>query len=444
MDITEALQQAIDTIEADIPGATVEAAARAACYSMWHFNRLFAQAVGMGPARYIRLRRLSEGALLLMMKGVTLYEAAAAVGFSSASVFVRAFAEEYGCPPGAWRRADNKAELTHRVLLKKTDMDWRCNTMLNVKWLDRENADEPFCHSYPAALYSALKLRNESVRLSDIMGDSGFAFRLDMHHELCPSATSIFDFEGELRFAAENTGVEAQRITRLWHQMDRREELRELAAGEIKKAVANGFPAVCWDALLPEWCLIAGWDEQKKAFAAIGPDGMTGALPEAMLGQREIEIMDVTIPGQPNALDGKARLKNAMKWAVGHARGRHWADRPNYEQGLAAWPMWAGALEKLAEGVLSPNGFEGYHCSMAASARLNASRYLASCAENGSLLVKATAAYEQMADMLCGIYKEYMGGNVTNSDRKRFAGVVRECGRLDEQAVCIIEKWLAD
>jgi transcriptional regulator GlxA family with amidase domain len=73
---------------------------------LWHMFR--AQA-GVSPAAYIRRARLQRAAELLALSKRSVKEIAFAVGFRSASHFVRAFRRAYGMPPYQYRAELNKS-----------------------------------------------------------------------------------------------------------------------------------------------------------------------------------------------------------------------------------------------------------------------------------------------------------------------------------------------
>jgi AraC family transcriptional regulator len=76
-----------------------------ACFSRFHFHRVFSTWMGETLGDYLRRRRLEIAAMRLAaqpMLGVT--EAALAVGFGSAEAFSRAFRERFGDPPTVWRQ----------------------------------------------------------------------------------------------------------------------------------------------------------------------------------------------------------------------------------------------------------------------------------------------------------------------------------------------------
>lgn len=157
-----------------------------------------------------------------------------------------------------------------------------------------------------------------------------------------------------------------------------------------------------------------------------------------------IEILDVTILDAANKRTKNERLHSAIQFAVDHARGRKWADRPTYEQGLAAWEMWANALYNIAVGKLVSNGFIGYTTSITASARLAASRYLKARANGDELLLHAARLYARQAQILTPMWQVFDEGNMHPSDYTGFAIALRECSKMDTQAVELLEKWLEE
>ncbi len=80
--------------------AGLEAAARAGCLSAHHFHRVFRQAFGITPHRYVVERRLARAKYLLRRGGMPVVEVCAAVGFSSVGSFSSLFRRRFGVTPG--------------------------------------------------------------------------------------------------------------------------------------------------------------------------------------------------------------------------------------------------------------------------------------------------------------------------------------------------------
>lgn len=78
--------------------------ARAACYSRFHFLRLFTQVYAETPHQYLVRRRMTEARRLLSTTDLPVSEVCHEVGFASLGSFSRRFREELGEPPIAYRR----------------------------------------------------------------------------------------------------------------------------------------------------------------------------------------------------------------------------------------------------------------------------------------------------------------------------------------------------
>jgi AraC-like DNA-binding protein len=83
----------------------LEAAARQAGLSAFHFLRVFSRALGVTPHQYLVHSRLRRAATLLCEKDIPVTEVALEVGFGDLSNFVRTFRRAAGVSPRAFRRA---------------------------------------------------------------------------------------------------------------------------------------------------------------------------------------------------------------------------------------------------------------------------------------------------------------------------------------------------
>lgn len=85
------------------PGLGLAALAREACIARHHFVRVFADAYGLTPLRYLGRIRMQAAADLLETMDDSAAEVARAVGFASRPAFQRRFRQWFGMPPAAWR-----------------------------------------------------------------------------------------------------------------------------------------------------------------------------------------------------------------------------------------------------------------------------------------------------------------------------------------------------
>jgi AraC-like DNA-binding protein len=83
---------------------TVTLLARAVGLSRPVFARLFVEAVGLSPMRYLTEQRMRVAAALLLESDAALAEVARRVGYDSEFAFGRAFKRHHQVPPGGFRR----------------------------------------------------------------------------------------------------------------------------------------------------------------------------------------------------------------------------------------------------------------------------------------------------------------------------------------------------
>ncbi|HEX3743927.1 MAG TPA: AraC family transcriptional regulator [Bryobacteraceae bacterium] len=82
---------------------SLDAIARQACLSPYHFHRAFTRAFGETPHAYRNRLRLERAHRLLAAGGMTITQVCGAVGFESAASFSTLFRKAYGAPPSAYR-----------------------------------------------------------------------------------------------------------------------------------------------------------------------------------------------------------------------------------------------------------------------------------------------------------------------------------------------------
>lgn len=93
---------------------TVRLVAQAACYSDFHFSRMFTTLVGEPLMVYVRKRRLTVAAQRLLTEDVKLIDVALDSNFESQQTFNRAFKKMFSCTPGEYRRRRDPVAFSFR------------------------------------------------------------------------------------------------------------------------------------------------------------------------------------------------------------------------------------------------------------------------------------------------------------------------------------------
>jgi AraC family transcriptional regulator len=95
----------LDYIENNLSSTlTLEELARVACFSPYHFHRVFASLHGETLHQFIQRVRIEKAASMLVMNhGASITRIAMDCGFSSSATFARAFRDAFGMSASQWR-----------------------------------------------------------------------------------------------------------------------------------------------------------------------------------------------------------------------------------------------------------------------------------------------------------------------------------------------------
>ena len=89
---------------------------------------------------------------------------------------------------------------------------------LDITW---EGIEDPtgYLFSFAKSLAAVVKNSPYTDLFEDIIATSGFAFRMWVSPDLCPSATSMWQFDQQKKWV-ERGGISCQYIERMWGQED--------------------------------------------------------------------------------------------------------------------------------------------------------------------------------------------------------------------------------
>lgn len=203
---------------------------------------------------------------------------------------------------------------------------------LNVSF---EGITDPtgYLFSLVKCLSAALRCGGYADFAEDIIAASGFAFRMWAAPDLCPSATSIWEFSKQKPWL-ENGGLTCEYAVRLWDE-EAVEEARRLAAVEIiQRSIDRGMAAVVWDISGCEWGLITGFDEETSTFLTLKINGMEDRIPYEKLGRLELPILSVLSVTGSSGKPKERIVADTKKLAASHLRGEEWCENAH---GLAAY-----------------------------------------------------------------------------------------------------------
>lgn len=217
---------------------------------------------------------------------------------------------------------------------------------LSITW-EGVNDTTGYLFSFAKSLSAAVKNSPYNELFEDIVATSGFAFRMWVAADLCPSAMSTWAFNQQKPWV-ENGGLSCDYIERLWGQEDVEEERRLAAIEMIKSSIDDGIAVISWDIDVLEWGLVIGYDDRLQKLATLSITGVEGEMDYVQLGKRELPILNVlTITGKTNKSQ-EAIISDSLKLAKSHLNGEEWCDNA---KGLEAY----SELEKHFEGDFNPD-----------------------------------------------------------------------------------------
>ena len=99
------IERVLDYIHANLDQPlSLEALARQSCWSRWQLQRVFLHETGQTVAHYVRELKLSMAAEALLSTRLRVLDVALDHGFGSEVSFSRAFKQQFGCSPLAYRK----------------------------------------------------------------------------------------------------------------------------------------------------------------------------------------------------------------------------------------------------------------------------------------------------------------------------------------------------
>ncbi|MDD4164426.1 MAG: hypothetical protein PHD46_03025 [Eubacteriales bacterium] len=211
---------------------------------------------------------------------------------------------------------------------------------LNITWNDVYDPTG-YLFSFAKSLSCAVKNSPYSDLSEDIVATSGFAFRMWISADLCPSETSIWDFGRQPTWIL-NGGIETTYDCCLWQPENVLNQARLNTLPKIKASIDRGIPVIAWDIGVLEWGLITGYDDETQKFATLCINGTTDEMDYSKLGNREMPMLNVvTITGKTDKSNDDI-ISDTLKLAKAHLNGEEWCENA---QGLLAYPRLIDMFE---------------------------------------------------------------------------------------------------
>jgi hypothetical protein len=253
----------------------------------------------------------------------------------------------------------------------------------------------------PTCLHDCAAAQGMEVSRAWLYGSTGFAFALNIHEVICPSGPTAWNTRRCLELAA-NIGLPTRRIQAHKTQEDFA-AVREQAFEAAKAAIDEGRPCVLWEADIPEWYTVVGYDNRHLLFFA---ENEIKSIHHLKLADTGIGWLNLWLPKVAAPADDRQIVRDALQFALDHAAGEYTFER--YAAGPAGYDLWIAALQRVPvmEEVRATAFGQGYNaqcwaeCRQMAVAFLEEARQRLNDSRLDSLFDAAIADYRAVAAAL--------------------------------------------
>lgn len=176
--------------------------AEQACFSPFHFHRVFSALVGEPPAAYVRRRRLTRAGDCLLNTKTKIIDIALDWQFQSPEAFARAFARQFGFTPSRYRRLGCRRDMLCREPVTERELRHRMkgDITMTPKFVEKQEiklVGMQVRHTLKNPRYTALwgKFMPRQGEIADALSPAGY--------EVCCAepGTNYADFNENTEFS---------------------------------------------------------------------------------------------------------------------------------------------------------------------------------------------------------------------------------------------------
>lgn len=260
------------------------------------------------------------------------------------------------------------------------------------------------------ALYEVLKYAGEdNWTLTDIMGISGDAFRLNMTSGSHWRGISTFDWSYATYRTMERLGWQVKcfgRPNRPSVTPEQQSTMLEI----IQASIDKGLPAIVWNLIINEFGLIYGYDDASRVLHYQGFRRVPETIEYSRFG-RNIEEPAIFVAAIGNKVSGPTSKISVISTVIEHVKGKEPAIS-GFVFGLAGYQFW---LDSVLSENLDLLG-HAYQVAILCECRRHAVLYLQDLAENARyseekiILSNASECYMRAEQSLRSLYPSFPFG----------------------------------
>ena len=207
----------------------------------------------------------------------------------------------------------------------------------NLRWKNR-------WVSHLGCIKGCLDYLNLDVSDAWLFGATGHAFIINIcERGVCPSGPTAWHTQMLFKLG-ENVGYKIDGVVAHKSQGDfgtRQKEAWDLMRGSIDEEM----PCYGWELEVPEFYVVLGYDDIGYHYSGPGCDLGKGPKPWQELGDTGIGVVEIysVRPGQ--VVDDTTTIKQALEFALEHAKGPEKWVYPDYRAGIAGYGNWIQTVE---------------------------------------------------------------------------------------------------
>ncbi|KPV61270.1 hypothetical protein QJ48_00890 [Paenibacillus sp. A3] len=287
------------------------------------------------------------------------------------------------------------------------------------------------------------------LTLSEVMGLTGQAFRIQMTPDAGLSSSLVYDWGFVADQAARVFGCRACHIGK--PNRIPTPDLLLRALQTIQDTIERGIPALVWNLASCEFGMIYSYDDDNRCFTYRDASHPSLNIPYERLGRStDKPELFVASFGQPAHWTGvsEREIRLALEIIVTHARGREPAV-PGYTSGLASYDVW---IEAFRSGQADPIG-HAYNVALLTEAREHAVRFLETLSSHavfrsipklGEGMQAAVHDFRSVNDLYHKLYPSFPYGlpGVNMDISARTVDLLQRIKASEEQGIRQLERML--
>lgn len=220
------------------------------------------------------------------------------------------------------------------------------------------------------AIFAMLQYTDKKeLSLSEVMGYSTHAFRINIHPEsVSPAGPTMFAPYELVSQSLRTLGVYTMSRSEPTPQSDK--DLADTLL-LIQSRIDTGVPVISWDLFAPEFGLIYGYDHEKQLLYVKDIE-KDGKIKYSELNHRRFNHLFVCGFSESTPKSVPIMLRDALKRIINHAHGKSPYGSPEYKHGLAGYEAWIQAFLTRKIDVFG----NAYNLAVVADAREHAYQFL--------------------------------------------------------------------